>query len=222
MDLQPYICPVNGHKFRLVGLGDENCQSVLAADGWIDFHKNRHRETFRFDNDYIYRGEDTSMISKDGQNPVGTYYILYDDDGNEYGSKWIKRNMSVGETYDRDPVVKIFEYSGRLITRYPDPTRILFRNYYAEYSFPSGIVLHDVIGLLWAGEEEYLYAKGYGLVGWKNIRTNKEGSYIGHLDGSTMQTFPIPTPRPKAPVNRTVSLTAPRNAILWELVERLT
>lgn len=220
MDLMPYICPPNGQKYRLFGLGDEHCQCVLMPDGGIDFRKNKHYEAFRVDGQYIYRAEDTSMISRDGVNPYGTYYALFTRVGDKlvYGSKWIKRNMLLGEFFYRNPVVRIFNYNGKELVTYDDPSYITFRDYHQEYMFRSGIRLRDVIELQWSSEEVYLYAKGYGLVAWKNIRSGVEGSWIGAFGANIQPSFAVPITRPQARVDR---LNVPLNDRLYQLIEHL-
>lgn len=197
MDITNHIAPKNGIKYVLGGLGVEHCQSVLAPDGGIDFRKNRHYEALRINGDFIDRGEDTSMISNDGIHPFGTYYVLKHWEGSKlvYGSHWIKRDMRIGESFHRDALVVIYNYTGKELIRYPDSTNIRLVDHHEWYEFRSGIIVADVIELQWGGEEHYFYAKNYGLVGWRNLRTGL-GSYITSYNANIQEPFRVPVIRP--------------------------
>lgn len=198
MDITDHIAPKNGKKFILGGLGTEHCQSILREDGGIDFVKNRHYEAFRLNGDWIDRGEDTSLISSDGVNPTGTFYVLKHIENGKlvYGGNWILRDMRVGQTVPRSVWVVGLDYTGREIYSYPDNTSIKFTKHWSEYKFPSGIVVPDVIELEWIGEEHYLYAKDHGLVGWRNTRTGLSRSYITSYNATIQPTFKVPIKRP--------------------------
>ncbi|RPJ35283.1 MAG: M23 family metallopeptidase [Planctomycetaceae bacterium] len=200
-DLLHYICPPSGKQYRLFGLGDENCQCVQASDGWIEFRKNRHMEEFYATDSVIGRGADTSEISRDGVNPTGQFYILYTrrpDGSLIYGAPWIKRLMSVGEKFHRDCRVIRYNANGTIVAEYDDATDIVVNAHHPRLTFPqSGITIEDVLELQWGGEEVYYYANGYGLVGWKNLRTG-QGSFVGVLSATSFDPFPHEVkPRPR-------------------------
>jgi lysozyme len=209
-DLLHYICPPNGKQYRLFGLGDESCQCVQANDGWIEFRKNRHTEEFYVTNSVVGRGADTSEISRDGVHPTGQFYILYTrrpDGSLTYGAPWAKRLMSVGDKFHRDCRVIRYSADGSIVAQYDDATDLVLNAHHSSLSFPqSGITVEDVLELQWGGEEVYYYAKGYGLVGWKNLRTG-QGTFVGVLSAAIAEPFPHDVkPRPRvAPPSHSVS-----------------
>lgn len=197
-DLLDYICPPNGKAYYLNGLGNENCASVLASDGWIDFRKNKHKEEFYVTDTVIGRGADSSLISKDGVNPTGTFYVQYREENGKliYGAPWIKRFMSPGEKFHRNVTIQIYNYKGELQAKYGDPSDITFNKYHDFITFPqSQLTVKDVVELQWGGEEVYYYAKGFGLVGWKNLKQN-EGSYFAGLALTSQTPFQLAIHRP--------------------------
>jgi lysozyme len=200
-DLLHYVCPPNGMQYRLLGLGDESCQCVQAGDGWIEFRKNRHMEEFYITDTVIGRGADTSEISRDGVHPTGQFYILYTrrpDGSFTYGAPWAKRLMSVGDKFHRDCRVIRYNADGSIVAQYDDATDLVLNAHRSSLSFSqSGITVEDVLELQWGGEEVYYYAKGYGLVGWKNLRTG-QGSFVGVLSATISEPFPHDVkPRPR-------------------------
>lgn len=186
-DLADYLCPVPGRSFLLSS--NETMQSVAVPDGWIEFRKNKHCEEFYVTDSVIGRGADTSLISNDGVNPTGSFYVQYQ--GNVYGCPWIARYMDVGEAYHRDCHVIYYDHDGTILADYQEASYINFVAHYPDLTFPSAITLSDVVLLQWGGEEGYLYAYGFGLVGWRNMRDGSFGNYIVALD--------VPPPPPPFP-----------------------
>src|SRR5690606_28169969 len=115
------VCPPNGRSVRLSS--DEYCRCVQSPDGWIEQRKNKHKEEFYVTDKFIGRGADSSLISKDGINPTGTFYILYTPEG-KYGTNWCRREMSVNEEFVRDVQVVIYDYTGKELNRYRDVTTL--------------------------------------------------------------------------------------------------
>ena len=129
--------------------------------------KNQQWEELWADDEYVYRGTDTSPGN-------GRYYTLRD--GDRYGSKWARRVMSVGERFRRNPTVTFYRKSDCRRTEEKGGTQeswIKLIAIHPQRTFRSSIRLNDVIEMGWLlspnGEpaERYFYAKGFGLVGWE-------------------------------------------------------
>jgi len=180
-DMHDYLCPTAGITYLLSS--SESCRSVICADGWINFCKNRHKEEFRVDENYIYRGSDTSLISSDGVNPVGTFYTQYD--GDNYGAIWCPRYMLLGETVERHCRVVVRDYLCNILNDYSESSPLTFVDHFDRIEFPGGLIVSDIIQLRWSGEEGYLYANQLGLVGWRNIVSGQFGNYVVALNVST-------------------------------------
>lgn len=193
-DMLQYICPPNGRKYRLGGMGDENCQCTQESDGWILQRKNKHVEEFYVTDTIIGRGADTSEISRDGVNPTGRFYVQYT--GSSYGAPWCKRFMQVGESFKRSPRIVFYDYRTNILSDYQDVSTLVVNNHHDKIVSPTGVTTWDVLELQWGGEEIYYYGYGFGLVGWKNLRTN-QGSYVISVTATIMTPFPAPILRPK-------------------------
>lgn len=148
--------------------------------------KNHEWEELWYDDDFIYRGTDTSPGS-------GNFYTLMED--NRYGSPWVPRHMAAQAFFRRSPTVVSrrkadcnvnFQLSGTHVTwirlerihnqlRLPDH----------EGETPTGIVVRDVAELAAYSDvdgrpanqpfERYYYAKGIGLVMWDGIEVDHRG-----------------------------------------------
>jgi hypothetical protein len=195
-DLLKYVCPPNGNKYVLGGLGTENCQCTQESNGWILQRKNKHAEEFKVDNEYIYRGADTSEISRDGVNPTGRFYIQYT--GSKYGAQWAKRFMRVGDSFHRDVRIVFYNYLGDVLHDYNDATDLVVRHHYSSFTNSAGMTIPDVLEMQWGGEEVYYYGRNFGLVGWKNLRTN-QGSNLVTFSANIMTPFPHMHPAPLVP-----------------------
>ena len=183
-DLKDYLCPANGKAYTLTS--NEACQSVQAADGWIEFRKNRHMEEFYVTDDVIGRGADTSLISNDGVHPIGTIY----------GCAWVARYMEKGQVYHRKCRVIVYDFTGRVLDDGIAESDIVLKDHHDTLLFPSGIAVNDVLEFQWGGEELYFYARDYGLVGWRNLRDGSFGNYIQRLGGNIQEPFAHAVPRP--------------------------
>ena len=144
----------------------ERMQTQIKGDRF--YHtKNQQWEELWADDEYVYRGTDTSPGN-------GRYVTLRD--GDRYGSKWAPRFMSVGELFRINPTTTLYRKSDCQRTEESGGTReswIKLIAIHPQRTFRSGIRLNDVIeiGRLFSpnGEpaERYFYARGFGLVGWE-------------------------------------------------------
>jgi len=192
-DLAQYLCPAYGLPFLLSS--SETMQSVLCPDGWIEFRKNKHMEEFYVTDEVVGRGADTSMISSDGVNPVGTFYVQMT--GNVYGAPWAARFMAVGEAYHRDCRVVIYNYDGSILNDYQEASDLHLIDHIDQITFPGGAVANDSLLLGWGGQEGYIYTRGMGLTGWKNLTDGSFGNYL-----IAVGVPPPPHPFPHTPVSR--------------------
>jgi len=128
------------------------------------------------DEEYIYRGTDTSPAN-DHITGKEQYYTLREL--SKYGSPWAPRYWKVGQIFERNPIVSFYDKEGCAYDEGGFQTSWLkFVAYYPTYNFPGpipgGITLTNVIQLAWlekpelAPIENYFYAQNYGLVGWSN------------------------------------------------------
>jgi hypothetical protein len=148
--------------------------------------KNQEWEELWYDNDFIYRGTDTSPGN-------GNFYTLMED--NRYGSPWVPREMAPGHFFRRSPTVVSrrkgdcnvnFHLSGTHVTwirleklhaqlRLPDPTG----------DETTGLLVRDVVELAAYSDEDgrpaahpferYYYARGLGMVMWAGIDVDHRG-----------------------------------------------
>ena len=202
-DMMKYVCPPNGRKLRLFGLGDEHCQCTQESDGWILQRKNELSEEFQVTPSRIRRGADTSSLyTPDGQYK-GFFYIQYTKQANgalTYGCDWCPRYMEHGETFVRNAHVVEITHDNQVKAEYDATTTLTFVKFYASFTDPqSGITVNNVVELHWAGDEHYFYAENYGLIRWWNVRQNY-GSWLGTLANVAIrQPIPHPRPRPVVP-----------------------
>jgi Papain-like cysteine protease AvrRpt2 len=200
-DMMLYVCPPGSKKFRLFGMGDEAMQCTQEQDGWVLQRKNELSEEFQVTDIMIKRGADTSMLYTDDGKYHGQFYIQWTDvQPPSYGADWCPRLMRQGETFARNPRIRYYDWKGNILNDYVDHTTLHFLRWEQQHTFlKSGITVPDVVVLSWANEEEYYYAKNYGLVGWKNLVTKQE-SFIGSYDAVNIRN-PVshPIPRPQVP-----------------------
>jgi GH25 family lysozyme M1 (1,4-beta-N-acetylmuramidase) len=142
-------------------------------------------EQYFYDNDYIYRTYDTSEDST-----RGWWYAQFKD--GHLGAPWIKRHMSIGESFTMSKQVEHYVWPCNVRIPMADVVdTIAFTAHYAEFTLPSGKVMHDVVELHWAqGGETYWFAKGRGLVGFKN--EFYASGWTGDLHGREDMTWNIP------------------------------
>lgn len=173
-DLADYLCPERGIVYQLSS--NETCYSHLDPDGWRTFSKNRHSEEFYVAQQTIQRGADLSLISNDGVNPTGQFYVQYT--GDDYGCAWAARFMDVGNVFYRYCRVKYFTYDCQLLADYTEESDLILLEHRDSVQFPNGLIIPDVLLFAWGQEEGYLYARGMGLIGWKNLVSGEYANYV--------------------------------------------
>lgn len=143
----------------------ERFQTQLGSGSIFYQTKNQHWEELWHDDNYIWRGTDTSP----GQ---GKYYTLSENE--QHGSKWIEHNVTVGRIFERNPLVTFFWKSNcQQISQGYQRTWIRVEAHYQQKTFFTGKTINDVLEFTWLATptgpilERYFYAKGYGLVGWE-------------------------------------------------------
>lgn len=147
--------------------------------------KNALWEQIWWDDNYVYRGADTSPGTKNGQEYL---YYLTDQYGN-YGAPWTPRYWSVGDTFHFSGTIhEVYKSNCYEFNTGGQPGRMHFKAHHNSYYFSkTGYTLNDVIELeWWVGSdliETYYYANSYGLVGWGK---NATGNYYS---GTSNQNF---------------------------------
>jgi GH25 family lysozyme M1 (1,4-beta-N-acetylmuramidase) len=157
--------------------GTQTVQTQLDPhDPHVFYHvKNQEWERLYADGRYIYREADTSEAPD-------RYYVQTTD--GQPGAIWAKRFMEVGEVVHRMPLV-IHYWKANCQQRHQGrpPSDLKLVAVHGQHTFPSGLTLADVLVLGWLVgsevEEEYYYAKGFGLVSWKG--RGRGQSYICEL-----------------------------------------
>jgi murein DD-endopeptidase MepM/ murein hydrolase activator NlpD len=163
IDLLPYLRGDGRlYEVRNADGGQERLQTQV--DG-VHFYQTKHAEweELYVADSFICRDRDTS--------PGGNrWYRLIE--GAVPGSRWIPRYWRPGQEYTRARYVQAYrkepgcpvipENSGPVV----DTMR--FIAHHQSYLFRTGLILPDVVELLWInGGERYFYARGFGLVGWE-------------------------------------------------------
>ena len=170
-------------QYTWAGGGTQTIQIMQDGNEWRYVKGGGQYEQLYYDDNWIYRAEDTSE-SADRFYTQSTNGTL--------GAAWVKRRMAIGETvytakqvqhYLKDGCVP---QNGGLVTDALKLTAV-----YPAYTFDSGIVLKDVIRLEWAAGEGYLFAKGYGLVGFE---FSGGKSYISELALQGRDDLPVNVP----------------------------
>lgn len=167
IDMFPYI-QGDGRLYEVKNEwgSQQRHQSQTGQNNEIFQTKDSDWEQMFITNDYIIRDIDTS--------PGGDrYYRL--KEGSVWGSAWIPRKWSVGDSFTRARFVQFFKVVGGNCI--PDPINsgnvtdtMRFVAKHNTYTFKTGFTLPDVIELEWInGPERYFYAINYGLVGWERL-----------------------------------------------------
>jgi hypothetical protein len=169
-DLLPYL-QGDGRQYDLQfnwdGGGRQRIQTQIEDNKFYHV-KDSEWEELWCDENYIYRGTDTSCGDCEA-------YTLTEN--GHYGSAWIPRKMAMGAPFRRSPqVVFRRKDDGTETHRFNHVTWIVLDAVYPIYKLPSGIELRDVAQLTAYEDdngkpkleafEHYYYAKGYGLVAW--------------------------------------------------------
>jgi hypothetical protein len=169
LDLLSYVRG-DGRQYEVKNAsgGQERFQS--RSDGTTFYQvKNAQWEQFFFDNDFIYRDIDTSPGG-------GRYYRLTDPDRTN-GSRWLRRQMALGEIYTQARKVQFFNKSdgSPSAANSGDVTdTIKLVAHHQEMTLRTGFKVQDVIELHWVNgpqdhnpREKYFYGRDFGLVAWE-------------------------------------------------------
>jgi hypothetical protein len=172
VDLLPYMRG-DGHLYELAcsWIGGARQRVQTQFEGNRFYHvKNTQWEEMWVDDDFIYRGTDTSPGG-------GEVYTLFE--GDRYGSPWIPRHIQVGIPFRRAPQVVFRRKSDGVETRrFEQVSWIQLEAVYQNHKVPGGFDLADVAVLTAHSDangqparepfERYYYAQKYGLVAWEN------------------------------------------------------
>jgi hypothetical protein len=169
LDLLSYVRG-DGRQYEVKNAagGQERFQS--RQDGLTFYQvKNAQWEQFFFDNDFVYRDIDTSPGG-------GRYYRLTDPD-RTHGSRWLRRQMAIGETYTQARKVQFFNKSDGSQSaansgNVTDTIKLIARH--NQLTLRTGMVINDIIELHWVNgpqdhspKEKYFYGRDFGLVAWE-------------------------------------------------------
>jgi hypothetical protein len=192
-----YICP-DGSTFGVLSTNETvYCRTV---DGRQYQCKNELAEQFITRPGAIERGADWSSLWTPDGKYQGFFYVQYKQrpahpqDG--WGAVWVEDWLTEGEEKTFPCWVVEYWHDGRIKAGpVESPNRIKFVKHYANYTLPTGVTIPDVIELLWRGEEVYAYQKGFGLVLWKNLRTEKTNYLVRGASGpAKAPIYPIHMP----------------------------
>lgn len=150
----------------------ETFQSQTGENGRFYQVKNSQWEAFAADDQFIWRGVDTSPgpAPRYAERPGALrYYIQY-----EYGdhkARWCKRHMTVGETFTGGGHRAQFYYKDdcKLSAANSGPATnvVTLVAQHAQMTW-HGIAITDVVELKTNTGETMWYGRGFGLVAWKN------------------------------------------------------
>lgn len=141
-------------------------------DGTQFFYvKNAQWEQLWYDNDYIWRGYDTSP----GSAPAGSerpgaarFYRQFETEKD--GARWAKRHMELGETWRGSGHMVQFYYKSdceKSAVNSGNATNVLKLVAYHRAKTFNGLVINDVLEVSTATGESMYFAKGFGLVAWQ-------------------------------------------------------
>lgn len=157
------------------------------ADDRISYTvKNANWEQIAVTDSAILRGLDTSMSEE-------RYYGLWNKAG-QLGAVWCPRHWD-GKPFLRFAEVRIFsKKDGRQLHQYTEESYLEILEHHPQVTFPSGVVVKDVLELVWYGKnasknlatESYMYGKGFGLVGFK-----RGNGFATHITNTAYSTPPV-------------------------------
>jgi GH25 family lysozyme M1 (1,4-beta-N-acetylmuramidase) len=151
------------------GVFTQTYQSVWDGDGWFLVKGgNGQYEYLYFDDNFIYRREDTSQ---------GNDRFLVHFTNGVPGAIWCKRFMTEGETVSFAKEVTHFWNDCSVrdgLERVPHTDTIKFVKHHSSFTFGDK-TLSDVVELEWVeGGQNYWFARGFGLVGFTNADITAE------------------------------------------------
>ncbi len=171
VDLLPYVRGdgrIYVLRYDWAGGGQQQVQT--QHDGQRFFHVKGHEwEELWADDDFIYRGTDTSPGN-------GNFYTL--SQNGAHGSAWIPRHNAAGAYFRRTPLVTFRRKADcSVVASFTHTTWITLVAVHDSLMLDNGITLDDVVELAAYTEEQgqraatpferYFYARGYGLVAWR-------------------------------------------------------
>lgn len=179
----------NGPIYTFTSGEKMQVQSATLPTGMAGFYqvKNSQWEEIGYDASYIYRLRDTSPGG-------GQFYALYRGcpGACTLGSRWVWRFMRVGDTFWRgDNQVRFFDKSSCTMTAdFPQASGIKLVAHYPSINI-NGHNLGDVVHLVSYHDgnytnpwEEYYYARGIGLVKWRDVASGLTFQYNGPASGA--------------------------------------
>jgi hypothetical protein len=172
----------DGRLYEVQHSSGSQARHQTQIEGQVFFHTKGNEilaewEELWYDNTYIYRGTDTS--------PGGGLYYTLRDPG-LYGSAWAPRYWSIGQLFERNPLVTFYQKTDCAVTLQGyHRSWLKFEAFYTRFAFDSGLEVDQVVQLAWLLEpagspvERYYYARNYGLVGWWSSTAGM--SYISEI-----------------------------------------
>jgi murein DD-endopeptidase MepM/ murein hydrolase activator NlpD len=121
--------------------------------------KGNEYEFFYWDDDAIYRREDTSEAPN-------KYYVLSTNGVD--GAFYAPRHVKIGDRIEQAFHVQHFWKNGGLRLEGDLGGTLIIREHLDSYTLPNGVAVRDVLHIGYDGGEEYWFARNYSLVGWKN------------------------------------------------------
>ena len=175
-DLLPYLRGSGViYQMQVTWQGQQHSQQMQTQRGASNVFwqvKNHEWEEFLYDVNYILRGIDTS--------PGGNMYYWQRENALAIAARWCPRLMSVGQVYERNPLVTFYNKDNGEILDSPASgyhrSWLLYAKKHDTWLHPKGsIPFTDVVELHWllspsasSPAEIYFYARDYGLVGWSS------------------------------------------------------
>lgn len=155
--------------YSWAGGGRQRVQTQQGLHHHFYYVKGQEWEELWFDDNFIYRGHDTSP----GE---GNFYSL--SENGQHGSPWLPRHINLGVFFKRSPVV-IFRRKANcaVVNQFVHVTWIRLEAVHPSLTLKSGLVIKNVAELAAYPErsgrpgptpfERYFYAATYGLVAWQ-------------------------------------------------------
>jgi hypothetical protein len=181
-DLAQYVVRTSANNGPVYQFNTQETMQVQYDSGTGRYYqtKNANWEEFSFTSSYMRRYRDISLSEQE-------WYGLYEN--GTLGSNWAPRNMSIGQTFNRNPEVRFYWKNSCTASR-PwghHPTTIKLEAHYPTLNI-NGYTLNDVILLIgYDGHnttsrwEDFYYARGIGLV--RFVAYNPPGSNIVGFEG---------------------------------------
>lgn len=128
-------------------------------------------EELAWDGSYIYRGLDTSP-------GFGRFYVQYEP--GKTMARWMKRFVNIGEGVNIPHWVQFFDKGSCQLSSQNSGSAVNLTQLFGHHDNVAfnGLVIQDVIHLGKPGGEEFWFAKGIGMIGWKS---GWNESYISEL-----------------------------------------